>query len=389
MAVAQVRATNKLWLRETITGCILALAALAAAQPSPEFVVSGYVYPLNSLLTPSQIDARGLTRITYAFAAIQNGRLTIGSPVDAQNLVLLAGRRKQNPSLRVLVSVGGWLGSGEFSDAALTSQSRKVFVDSAVDFLRRYNLDGLDVDWEYPGMPGAGQAFRPEDKSNFTLLLKDLRTRFDQEDQATGRKLVLTIAAGASADYLVHTEMDKVQAYVDAVNLMAYDYAMASISATTGHSAPLFADPAAPDQDSVDVSVRAFENAGVPSGKIILGVPFFGHLWGKVADRNHGLFQPGKPVHGDFAAFGAIQQDMLGHGFVRYWDETADAPYLYSAERKEFVSYEDAESLTAKCVYVKKHKLGGVMIWQYLDDPSGVLLQTINRALGESSSSKQ
>jgi chitinase len=366
---------------------MLGLAALAAAQPTPEFVVNGYVYPLNTLLSPSQIDVSGLTRITYAFAAIQNGRLTIGSPVDAQNLVLLAGLRKQNRSLKVLVSVGGWLGSAGFSDVAFTAQSRKAFVESAVDVVRRYDLDGLDVDWEYPGMPGAGHSFRPQDKSNFTLLLKDLRARFDQEEKATGRKTILTIAAGPSADYLAHTEMREVQSYVDSVNLMAFDYAMASTRSITGHSAPLFADQAAPSQESADASVRAFEGAGVPPGKILLGVPFYGHLWGEVADRNHGLFQSGKEALGDFAPFGTIQQNLIGHGFMRYWDDTADAPYLYSAEQKEFVSYEDAESLRVKCEYIKSHKLGGVMFWQYLYDPSGGLLQTIDRILREPSSS--
>jgi chitinase len=374
---------NKTGLRRVAAGCVLAFATLsaAAAELPQELAVVGYVFPLNSLLKPGQIDAGQLTRINYAFADIQNGRLTVGTSVDAQNLALLTGLRAQNPSLTVLVSVGGWLGSGEFSGVALTVQSRAIFVSSVVDFLRRYGLDGLDVDWEYPGMPGAGHAFRPDDKHNFTLLLRDLRSRFDQEKKATGRRLFLTIAAGASDEYLSHTEMREVQRYLDTVNLMSYDYAMASISATTSNSAPLFTDPAASNQGSADASVRAFESAGVPSGKILLGVPFYGHIWGQVADRNHGLFQRGKPVPGDFATFTDIQQNMLGHGFMRYRDEAAAVPYLYSAEAKEFVSYDDAESLAAKCAYVKTHKLGGVMFWQYLDDPSGELMQTLNRVL--------
>jgi chitinase len=385
---------------------MLALAALgAAAQKSPrEFAVVGYVFPRGSLLAPGQIDAHNLTRINYAFAAIEDGRLAAGSPLnapnpgapnpdaqnlDAQNLALLTSLRKQNPSLTVLVSVGGWLGSGAFSDVALSAQSRKVFVESAVDFLRRYDLDGLDVDWEYPGMPGSGHTFRPEDKRDFTLLLKDLRSRFDREEKATGRSLILTIAAAAFSDYLAHTEMKDVQRYADTVNLMTYDYAMPSVDAITSHNAPLFADPAAPSQLSADASIRAFELAGVPSRKILLGVPFFGRPWGQVADRNHGLFQPGKPAPGDFAPYSTIQQTMLGHGFTRYWDDTASVPYLYSADRQEFVSYEDAESLAVKCAYIKTHKLGGAMFWQYLDDPSGALVETMARALGPSPGTSQ
>jgi len=391
-----VRAMNRWGVRRMVAGCSLALAVLgAAAQESQrEFAVVGYVFPRGSLLAPGQIDAHNLTRINYAFAAIQDGRLAAGSPPDAQNpdaqnLALLTSLRKQNPSLTVLISVGGWLGSADFSDVSLTSETRKKFVESAVDFLRRYDLDGLDVDWEYPGMPGSGHTFRPEDKRNFTLLLKDLRTRFDKEEKATGRKLVLTIAAAAFSDYLAHTEMKQVERYVDTVNLMTYDYAMPSVNAITSHNAPLFADPAAPSQLSADASVRAFESAGVPSRKILLGVPFYGHLWGQVADRNHGLFQPGKPAPGDFAPDSTIKQTMLGHGFARYWDEAASVPYLYSTDRQEFVSYEDAESLAVKCAYIKTHKLGGVMFWQYLDDSSGALVETMARALGPSSGTSQ
>jgi chitinase len=80
---------------------------------------------------------------------------------------------------------------------------------------------------------------------------------------------------------------------------------------------------------------------------------------------------------------------MLGHGFTRYWDAAASAPYLYSAEQKIFVTYDDPESLAAKCTYVMTHGLGGVMFWQYSDDPSGALLQTIARTLHQSTPSSR
>ncbi len=354
----------------------------AAAQESPrKMTITGYVFPRNHILPPGQIDAGALTRINYAFGVLHDGSLGPASAVDAQNLAFLAGLRKQNPSLKVLISVGGWLGSGGFSDAALTAQSRAAFVESAVDFLRGHDLDGLDVDWEYPGLPGAGNKYRPEDTRNFTLLLKDLRQRFDREQEATGRRLILTIAAGASEEYLGHTEMKNVQRYVDAVNLMTYDYARPSTDALTGFNAPLRADPAAPRQESVDASVLAFEQAGVPAGKILIGIPFYSHVWQQVPDRNHGLFQPGKPASNDFAPFGTIRLNMLGQGYVRYWDQAASVPYLYSAEKQQFVSYDDAESIAAKCNYAVSSKLGGVMFWEYLDDPSGELLEAIDHAL--------
>ena len=189
-----------------------------------------------------------------------------------------------------------------------------------MEFLAQYNLDGLDIDWEYPGMPGAGHPFRSEDKQNFTLLLKELHERFDSATAKTHKRLYLTMAAGASDEFLAHTEMDKVQRYLDTVNLMAYDYYEPSSDTVTGHHAPLFTNPADPKHISADASVHAFENAGVPAAKILLGLPFYGHMWGQVADLGHGLYQPGKQVPNAYSNYGAITSTMLDHGFDRYWD---------------------------------------------------------------------
>ena len=344
--------------------------------------MAGYVFPQNATLQPGQVDARGMTRIYYAFANIRDGRMVEGFPTDAANIPSVTALRRGNPSLAVLISVGGWMWSGGFSDVALTAKSRKAFIESVAEFLDRYDLDGLDVDWEYPGMPGAGHAFRSADRKNFTLLLKELRKRLDAEGKKRHKRLYLTIAAGASDEYLAHTEMAKVARYVDAVNLMTYDYTLPGADAVSGHNAPLLANPADPKLVSADATVRAFEKAGVPAAKILLGIPFYGKVWGEVANKDHGLFQPGVSVPGVDAAYGAIAETMVGKGFTRYWDATAQVPYLYSEEKRVFVSYEDAQSIGAKCEYVRAHGLGGVMFWSYFNDPSGELLGAIDRGLG-------
>jgi chitinase len=361
--------------------CLAPIASRRATAEPPVPVVAGYVFPDNSVLQPGQIDSHSLNRINYAFANIVNGRMVAGFPADAQNIPLLTALRRENPSLKVLISVGGWLWSTHFSDVALTEKSRRVFIQSSMDFVDRYDLDGLDVDWEYPGQPGAGHPFRSADKHNFTLLLKELRARFDQKSLKTHRRLYLTIAAGADDDYLAHTEMAKVEHYVDDVNLMTYDYYEAGSDPLTGNHASLFADPADPRKVSDDETVRSFEKAGVPAAKILLGLPFYGKEWGHVRDVNHGLFQPGLPVPGANASYNAITSTMLNHGFTRYWDSSSSVPYLYSPEKQIFVSYEDPESIAVKCNYVLTHKLGGVMFWSYLSDSSGELLHTINQSL--------
>ena len=148
-----------------------ALCALAAAGPSRPVVV-GYVFPRGAVLQPGQIRAKSMNRINYAFANIQSGRIVAGFPADEQNFAYLNALKRENPSLTVLVSVGGWLWSGGFSDMALTATSRQTFIQSVMEFLGSNHLDGLDVDWEYPGSVGAGNRFRSEDKQNYTLLLK-------------------------------------------------------------------------------------------------------------------------------------------------------------------------------------------------------------------------
>jgi chitinase len=370
-------------IRLFIFGLALAanLCSLSASAQNAEPVIVGYVFPQNGPVQPGQVDAHGMTRINYAFATVKNGRMVLAGESDSANLAQLTALRKENPSLAVLVSVGGWLGSGNFSDVALNAQSRSVFIDSAIEILKNYDLDGIDVDWEYPGLVGAGNRFRREDKQNFTLLLKGLRERLTQQSQAIHRRLYLTIAAGASDEYIANTEMARVAQYVDTVNLMTYDYYEPGSDPTTGNHAPLFTDPADPQKESADNTLKAFETVGVPADKIVLGVPFYGHIWGQVPNVNHGLFQPGKAIPNSDASYNAITTTMLGHGYTRYWDAASKVPYLFNDEKRIFVSYEDPESLNAKCGYVRMHNLAGIMFWQYFNDSNGELLSTINRAL--------
>lgn len=369
------------WFVLSLLTVIASAPAFASSKTAQKFEVTGYVFTRQTVLAPGQVDPKKLTRINYAFSNIENGRMVLGAPADAENFALLTSMRNANPGLEVLVSVGGWLWSTNFSDMSLTAESRGIFADSVMRFLTQYDLDGLDIDWEYPGMPGAGHRFRPEDKQNFTELLRELRRRFDASTLKTGKRLYLTVAMGASDDVLAHTEMRKVERYVDAVNLMNYDYYEPGSESITGNHAPLYTDPADPKAVSADQSIRQYEKAGVPAAKILLGVPFYGHEWGSVPEQNHGLFQPGKAIPGAYLPFSTID-GQIGPGFIRYWDAAASVPYLYNAEKKIFVSYEDPESLKAKCKYVRDRKLGGMMFWEYASDPSGKLLSTVDSELG-------
>ena len=372
------RMLSRLWL--LVLTCLCFPAFCTGASP-PKPVIVAYVFPQDNPIRAGEIAAHKLTRINYAFANIQGGRIVNGFAHDDENLAALVRLKQENPCLTVLVSVGGWLWSGAFSDMALTRQSRAAFIASVAEFVDRHQLDGLDIDWEYPGLPGAVSHFRAEDKQNYTLLLKELRMRFNQLEKQVHRRLFVTVATGASPEFLAHTDMDKVQKYVDTVNLMAYDYYEPDSDAITGHHAPLYTNPADPKKISADTSVQEYEKAGVPAAKIVLGVPFYGHVWGEVPGANHGLFQPGKAIPQAYAPYGDGPEAMLKNGFIRYWDSVAAVPYLYNPEKQVFVSYEDPESLALKCKYVLNRKLRGVMFWDYEGDSSGALLDAVNARL--------
>ena len=364
--------------------CTLFLAALflfttmPAAAFAQDKVIIAYVFPRDRTLAPDEVNARKLTRINYAFANIKDGEIVEGFPHDAENFAILNALKRDNPSLRILVSVGGWTWSGNCSDAALTPKARARFISSAVRFVERYHLDGLDIDWEYPNQVGNGNVYRPEDKHNFTLLLAELRQRFDTEQKRLGHRLYTSIATGASQKFLDNTEMDKVQRYVDTINLMTYDFYVGG--PTTGHDAPLFHNPADPKNVSAERSVDLYLQAGVSEKKIVLGVPFYGRSWGEVPNLNNGLFQPGKAAKGVHFSYPDLP-NLLATGFVRYWDQTASAPFLYNPSTQVFITYEDPQSLAAKCRYVHQHHLGGVMFWEYSNDSTGILLDAVHAGL--------
>ncbi len=256
-----------------------------------------------------------------------------GSSFDADNFALLVSLKQQNPALTILVSVGGWGGSGGFSDMALTSASRERFIDSVVHFITQYKLDGLDIDWEYPGLVGAG-----------------------------------------------NTLMAAVARFVDTVNLMTYDYYGPDSDRISGNHAPLFTDPADPKQISAERTVRAYESAGVPAGKLLLGLPFYGKSWAEVGPTNNGLFQPGSKPAATFHDYSALA-DFAAQGYSRHWDAAASVPWLYNPDTRTFISYEDSESLARKCRFALDQHLGGVMFWELTEDANGVLLDTISTSL--------
>jgi chitinase len=357
----------------------------ASASKKPHEAIIGYIFAgRGGPLDGRTIAAKKMTRINYAFFGLQNGLVTSRSANDAVNLATLVALKKVDPSLEVLVSVGGGgEGSAGFSDVANTPEGRHRFVESAVLVVERYNLDGIDLDWEYPGYTHSGITVRPEDKQSYTLLLKELRERLDQEGSRLGRHLITSSATGATTIWLEHTDMGEASKYIDSVNMMCYDW-YSPVEKNTGHDSPLYTNPADPKAISIDQAVKMNLAAGVPASKIVVGVPFYGREWMGVESTNHGLFQsiPPTATPQDELAYSDIAPLVNAEGYMRYWDPVSQAPYLYNAETKTFITYNDAETELARTQYVLDHHLGGIMFWQYGHDPDNVLLNAIDRGFG-------
>jgi chitinase len=344
---------------------VLALPAGAAESRIVAYVQGGSI--------PAVIHPEKLTHINFSFAHIVSGRAVLDMPGSVTDLARLRALKKTNPHLKVLVSVGGWTADG-FSDAALTDASRHIFADSVVEMLRRNDLDGVDLDWEYPGQGVAGIKYREEDKGNFTLLLKTLR------EELTDHYL-LTIAA-ADREYFDHVEVSRLHVYVDWINEMAYDF-FNSLTPTTGHHAGLYLSSAgAPTDRTADAAVKQYLAAGVPAEKIVLGVPFYGRAFAGVTAKNHGIDQPYEKFQ-DFYSYTDLVQKFIGkQGYVRYWDTAAQVPYLWNESTRGFISYEDPQSLGIKTCYVRDKHLGGVMFWELSLDRNDKLLDVIARGCG-------
>ena len=369
-----------------VVGAMVLSCVQAAAAKKPKEQVVGYILAGRggALLDPATIQGSKMTRINYAFFRLRDGVMVEGGPNDAANLAVLTGLRKDNPGLQVLVSVGGGgNGSAGFSDMAITAAGRTKFVDTAIAMIEKYNLDGVDVDWEYPGYTHAVTTVRPEDKQTYTLLLKEMRQRFDKEGKKLGRHLVTSSATGATPIWLAHTDMKAASKWLDTVNMMCYDWYNA-VEPNTGHDSPLYTNPADPKGISIDKSVAANLAAGVPAKKLVIGVPFYGRKWVGVGPTNNGLWQAvpeKKAAPMSTPVFGQIEPLVNAQGYVRYWDSVGQAPYLYNAETKTFITYNDAEAMLTRAKYVKAKKLGGIMFWQYTGDPNHVLLDAIDVGL--------
>src|SRR6478752_1556673 len=225
-------------------------------KPKPKPVIIAYVGGFRGLINTDSIDVWRLSHINYAFIDIKDNRAWLHhEATDTINLQRLSELKNINPTLKILISIGGWTWSKNFSDAVLTDTSAQNFAQSAVDIVSKYDLDGVDIDWEYPGMIGDSNVYRPEDRTGYTNLFKNLREKLDALGKQTNKKYFVTTAIGGSLEFLQHTQLEVAQQYLDYINLMAYDF-NEGYDNMAGHHTNLFSPSNMPYISSADVAVQ-------------------------------------------------------------------------------------------------------------------------------------
>ena len=315
-----------------------------AAPPSGTIIVGYAVYWESTLPDP-----KILTHINYAFGHIENDFETLKVEKEAR-LKLVVALKKQNPNLKVLLSVGGWE-AGNFSEMAADEKHRKQFCKNCLTAVTKYMLDGIDIDWEYPTSSAAGISSSPEDTKNFTLLMKELR-------ETLGNDRLLTMASASNAKYVDFKEAVQ---YMNFVNVMTYD-----MGDPPKHNGALYKSSMA--SESCDESVARHFAAGVPYNKIVLGIPFYGHGDGKAFE--------------DYVNYKDIAVDQTKYSIQ--WDATAMVPYVTDATGKMVLTYDNPKSVGLKADYVRQKGLAGAMYWNIeADDGSFTLGNAIASRLLE------
>ncbi|XP_046543797.1 chitotriosidase-1-like [Haliotis rubra] len=330
------------------------------------------------------IDPRLCSHLIYAFAKINTETLELlptrpddeGEDGELGRYVLFNNLKKDHPGLVTLLSVGGSLQANTgFGKVVESMEKRRKFANNCVAFLRLWGFDGLDVDWEYPGNP-------PETRTNFTMLLLELRTVFEEESEATGRKrLLLSMAAPVSEDLITQGyEISKVSRLVDFINLMAYDF-HGAWNHISGFNAPLYSRKGdwqfMPDLN-VEWAVDTWIKRGAPAEKIVVGIAGYGASYTLADASSNGVGAevsgPGKPgpyrvMEGQLAFYEVCE--MLDKGEASYaWDDLQKVPYIYNNDT--WVGYDDERSVAVKTEWMIQKNMGGVMLWSLdLDDFKG------------------
>ncbi|CAK9294983.1 unnamed protein product [Gordionus sp. m RMFG-2023] len=340
-------------------------------------------YPYN--FTTANVNPLLCTHLIYAFLylapnfTVQNIEHNTEEQFEQLNALKII-----NPDLKIIAGVGGWnAGAKVFSDLARNKTTRDVFVKSAKEYLLKRNLDGIDIDWEYPGHEGQGGRLN-EDKINFPIFMKELREELDKDqNNATNPKKLLITAAVSAGETNIDNGYDipKLSKYFDFIAVMTYD--MNGLwQPNAGHNSPLYHSKS---DFSLSWAMKYWHKHGTPLHKLLIGIPTYGRLF-KL--RHHSNNKPGDAIIGpgpvgpytsesgilsNYEICQIIHNNTLG--WTKKFDNDSLVPYAFKDNL--WLSYENKESVILKAKYLIKHNYGGAMVWNLaLDDFGGSTCST-------------
>ncbi|CAF0941007.1 unnamed protein product [Didymodactylos carnosus] len=320
------------------------------------------------ILYPDQIDPTLCTHIHYAFADIDPLTLNI-IPTELHDVqwtdrhsmplyLRMYGLKRRNPSLKIILAVGGWTARSKGFNAVLRSDtSRAKFINQTIQYINEWNFDGLDLDWEFPGDRDRDAA--PDSQIKFDILVKDLYQAFNDEVKKpnnTRQRLILTAAVAADPKKIDHGYIvQNLCGHLDYVNIMTYDY------------------------HGKNSSIYYWLERGCPAEKMNLGLAIYGRTFTLADEVNNTL---GSPVSeggeaGPYTkeegilAYFEICQKLRANNWTTEWDHDSQAQYAYY--ENQWVGYDSLRSATLKVIWAKTLGLGGAMLWTLdYDDYTGL-----------------
>ncbi|KAJ7350519.1 glycoside hydrolase [Mycena albidolilacea] len=414
-------------------GVVTAAATFVAAAYYPDWSVDSF--------PPESLDYSKFDILNFAFA-VPNSSSTLSWDDGSQAILtrLVSSARSSGKGTKIVLSVGGWGGSTFFHQVASTAASRATFLSALSSAVSTFGLDGIDIDWEYPNDPGAGNAFGPADAANLLLILTSLRS-------ALGTSKIISAAVtdlpwiGSNGSPL--TDMSAYAAQMTYANLMNYDI-FGDWSPAPGPNAPLgnLCGTSSQPQYSAEAAFSQWTAAKFPASKLLLGLPLYGYVLNstktvlsadftspdtitKNGNKQDAVSVSSGPIRGgnkrpahipapkpqvrpgseaaqanlqswwgqqipfsSIVSSGALvkQADGTygeGGGFTMGWDDCSDTPFLFNTSQKTVVSYDDTYSLSDKAAFAKSKGMAGCFTWS-LDQDDGVTLQNvIRKALGK------
>ncbi|KAJ2829120.1 hypothetical protein GGI24_002218 [Coemansia furcata] len=374
--------------------------------PSSRYIVAYYqTWKRQSLMN---IDWAKITHLNVAHAVpTDSGDFTFDGEWFLPNLV----RDAHNQHTKISLSIGGWTGSNRLSTIMQDTHKRATMIRAIGTFIEKYELDGVDIDWEYVGRQGSkcNKYSAAEDAGNFMRFLRALRASFHARFPDTEKLVSLAVrvqpfddAEGPMKDVSPFAE------YVDFASIMAFDI-NGSWSNTTGPNAPLEHLRNRGMQLSYTQAVDQWLAAKWPAEKLIAGVSFHGRslttrdvVTAKEGAEMYVPFDKDVPqgdaedsfwydVCENVNSMSGVWQyrhlrdqgilkttNTTGEEWVRVWDEKSSTPWLYNPPMRRFISYDDQASIDRKVDYAKKKNLKGMMAWSLHSDYNSELISALD-----------